>query len=222
MLDDTAELFGIDIVEVYDYSLDKAYNLIKDNTDYLDNISINEVKEIKFSSYKDIIILLRNGILLVNGKVKLENIKIIWSLSGTSIFAFSNDNIITCLVGESEATKFINSNNYKYKKIIITTLTMVALTYEKDIKVFKTLVDDVIDYNRYFDIDDIGYVEENEDIVVIKNDKVYSLFVKYDYSNDFPSVMVEGEIEVNKKVYVTDSNYMNYTENIIMLTDSNT
>lgn len=222
MLDDTAELFGIDIVEVYDYSLDKAYNLIKDNTDYLDNISINEVKEIKFSSYKDIIILLRNGILLVNGKVKLENIKTIWSLSGVSIFAFSYDNIITCLVGESEVTKFINNNNYKYKKIIITTLTMVALTYEKDIKVFKTLVDDVIDYNRYFDIDDIGYVEENEDIVVIKNDKVYSLFVKYDYSNDFPSVMVEGEIEVNKKVYVTDSNYMNYTENIIMLTDSNT
>lgn len=222
MLDDTAELFGIDIVEVYDYSLDKAYNLIKNNTDYLDNISINEVKEIKFSSHKDIIILLRNGTLLVNGKVKLENIKIIWSLSGTSIFAFSNDNIITCLVGESEAAKFINNNNYKYKKIIITTLTMVALTYEKDIKVFKTLVDDAIDYNRYFDIDDIGYVEENEDIVVIKNDKVYSLFVKYDYSNDYPSVMVEGEIEVNKKVYVTDSNYMNYTENIIMLTDSNT
>ncbi len=216
------ELFGIDIVEVYDYSLDKAYNLIKDNTDYLDNISIDEVKEIKFSSYKDIIILLRNGILLVNGKVKLENIKTIWALSGVSIFAFSNDNIITCLVGKSEATKFINNNNYQYKKIIITTLTMVALTHERDIKVFKTLVDDVIDYNRYFDIDDIGYVEENEDVVVIKNDKVYSLFVKYDYSNDFPSVMVEGEIEVNKKVYVTDSNYMNYTENIIMLTDSNT
>lgn len=185
------KLFGIDIMSLYNSDLDKAYNLIKCNTNYLDNITFDEVKEIKFSDEKDIIILLRNGKLLFNGNEKLDNIKTLGFMEGMCVFAFSNDNVITCLTGNWKATNFLNNNNYKYKKIFISTLLIVALTYESDIKVYG-LVDSAIDYKLYTDVEEIGYVEKNDDIVVIKNEKVYSLFVNYDYSNDKPDVIVEG------------------------------
>ena len=72
---DEIKLFAIDIVELYDYDLNRAYKFIVDNTDYLNYISIKEVKEIKFSYYKDIIILLKNGKLFLNGEQKLYNIR---------------------------------------------------------------------------------------------------------------------------------------------------
>lgn len=189
------KLFGVDIVKLYNYDLNKAYNLINDNTDYLVDIPIGEVKDIKFSSYKDIIILLNDGIVLLNGKKILDNIKMLGFMSGISIFAFSNDNIITCLTGEWNSTKFMNNNNYKYKKIIITPLVIVALTFENDIKLFGTLVDQVVDYHRFINIEDVGYVDENDDIVVIKDGKVYSLLNEYDYANEVPDVLVEGSLD---------------------------
>ena len=66
------KLFGVDIVKLYNYTLDKAYNFVKDNTDYLVDIDIDEVKDINFSAVKDIIILLKNGTVLVNGIKRLE------------------------------------------------------------------------------------------------------------------------------------------------------
>lgn len=187
-------LFGVDIVKLYDYDLHNAYDIVNDNTDYLKDVSIDEVKDIKFSCYKDVIILLNNGIVLLNGKNQLSNIKTLGLMSGLSIFAFSNDNVITCLTGVWDSTEFMNNNNYKYKKIIITPLIIVALTFEKDIRLFGTLCDNVIDYNRYVGVDDIGYVNEEHDIVVIKDGKVYSLFHENDYSNNKPKVLTAGDL----------------------------
>lgn len=51
------EMFGVDVVKLYNYDLNKAYDIVKQNTDYLKDISKEEVKEIKFSYFKDIIIL---------------------------------------------------------------------------------------------------------------------------------------------------------------------
>lgn len=208
MDEEKIKLFGIDIIKLYNYNLDKAYNIVKNNTSYLDNIYIDEVKEIKFSYYKDIIILLKDGVLLFNGKKKLENIKLLGFMSGISIFAFSNDNIITCLTGEWETTKFINNNDYKYRKIIITPLVIVALTYEKKVRLFGTIIDSVVDYNRYIDVEDIGYVEENDDIVVFKSNNVYSLLVGYDYSNNKPDVMIYGSLNEDVTILSRDDDVM--------------
>lgn len=188
-------LFGVDIVKLYDYDLNKAYDIVNNNTDYLKGLSIFDVKDIKFSCNKDVIILLHNGIVLLNGKNQLSNIKILGFMSRLSIFAFSNDNVITCLTGVWDSTEFMNNNNYKYKKIIITPLVVVALTFEKNIRLFGSLCDNVIDYSMFADVDDIGYVEENDDIVVIKDGKVYSLFHENDYSNEVPDVLVEGSTD---------------------------
>lgn len=189
------KLFGVDIVKLYNYTLDKAYNFVKDNTDYLVDIDIDEVKDINFSAVKDIIILLKNGTVLVNGIKRLENIKTLAFMSGLSIFAISNDHVITSLTGEDGLYNFINNDNYKYRKIIVTPLVIVALTHEKDIRLFGTLCDRVVDYQLYFNVDDIGYVEENDDIVIIKDGKVFSLFHEHDYSNEKPDVLVEGPLD---------------------------
>ena len=189
------KLFGVDIVKLYNYTLDKAYNFVKDNTDYLVDIDIDEVKDINFSAVKDIIILLKNGTVLVNGIKRLENIKTLAFMSGLSIFAISNDHVITCLTGEYGLNNFINNDNYKYRKIIVTPLVIVALTHERDIRLFGILCDHVVDYQLYFNVDDIGYVEENDDIVIIKDGKVFSLFHEHDYSNEKPDVLVEGPLD---------------------------
>ena len=189
------KLFGADIVKLYNYNLDKAYNFVKDNTDYLIDVPIEEVKNINFSAYKDIIILLRDGTVILNGNKCLTNIKTLAFISGLSIFAISNDHVITSLTGEDGLYNFINNDNYKYRKIIVTPLVIVALTHEKDIRLFGTLCDRVVDYQLYFNVDDIGYVEENDDIVIIKDGKVFSLFHEHDYSNEKPDVLVEGPLD---------------------------
>ena len=189
------KLFGVDIVKLYNYNLDKAYNFVKDNTDYLIDVPIEEVKNINFSAYKDIIILLRDGTVILNGNKCLTNIKTLAFISGLSIFAISNDHVITSLTGEDGLYNFINNDNYKYRKIIVTPLVIVALTHEKDIRLFGTLCDRVVDYQLYFNVDDIGYVEENDDIVIIKDCKVFSLFHEHDYSNEKPDVLVEGPLD---------------------------
>lgn len=189
------KLFGVDIVKLYNYNLDKAYNFVKDNTDYLIDVPIEEVKDINFSAYKDIIILLRDGTVILNGNKCLTNIKTLAFISGLSIFAISNDHVITSLTGEDGLYNFINNDNYKYRKIIVTPLVIVALTHEKDIRLFGTLCDRVVDYQLYFNVDDIGYVEENDDIVIIKDGKVFSLFHEHDYSNEKPDVLVEGPLD---------------------------
>ena len=189
------KLFGVNIVDLYNYNLDKAYNFVKDNTDYLVDISIDEVKDINFSATKDIIVLLRDGTVIINGKKNLNNIKSLAFMSGFSIFSISNDHVIICLTGNDEVSNYINNDNCKYRKIIVTPLVIVALTTDGDIRLFGTLCDQVVDYKLYFDLDDIGYVEDNDDIVVIKEGKVFSLFHQHDYSNEKPDVLVEGPLD---------------------------
>ena len=189
------KLFGVDIVKLYNYNLDKAYNFVKDNTDYLIDVPIEEVKDINFSAYKDIIILLRDGTVILNGNKCLTNIKTLAFMSGLSIFAISNDHVITSLTGEDGLYNFINNDNYKYRKIIVTPLVIVALSTDGDIRLFGTLCDQVVDYQLYFDLDDIGYVEENDDLIVIKDGKVFSLFHQHNYSNEKPDVLVEGPLD---------------------------
>ncbi len=189
---DSIQLYGVDITRLYNYDLEKAYTFVKENTDYLYNIYIDKVKNILFSVYKDIIILLNDGSLLLNGKKKLDNIKKIIFLSGLSIFAISNDNVIKCVTGNWESTKFLNANDYKYKKILYTPLVIVALNYDNDIRLYGTITDQAIDSKRLVSVDDIGYVEDNNDIVIIKENKVYSLFLEHDYADELPNIMVEG------------------------------
>lgn len=184
------KLFGKDIDVIYAFDLNTAYDFVNKNTNYLENITIDEVQEIKFSYYKDIIILLKNGVLIVNGEETSHNIKTLGIDGGMYVFSISNDNIITCLTGNWKTTQFINNHDYKYKKIVMVGLGVAALTHEGTIKYFGTFVDGFIDYTNFYDVEDIGYVEENEDIAIVKKDKIISLFTNEDYRNE--DVLLEG------------------------------
>lgn len=181
---DDVEIFGIDIIHAYALNKKDAYDLVNKNTKYLKDISINEVKDIKFSYYKDIIILLNDGRVFLNGKELFNNIKLLAFMSGVTIFAIGNNNEIINIIGTDCNTRFMCNNNYKYKKLIITSLVIVALNYNKEIKVYGTLVDSIIDYKNYFNIDDIGYIESLGEIVIMKDDKVISLFYSDEYNDD--------------------------------------
>lgn len=81
-----------------------------------------------------------------------------------------------------ENTDFINNTDYKYKTIITTSITtsisIVVLIYEKDIIVFGTMVDFIVDYKSYYDVYYIGYIENYNDVVVIKVTKfIFCLIV---------------------------------------------
>lgn len=190
------ELFGVDIDNLYLPELEVAYELVNNNTDYLKNIPIEDVKDIQFSSHKDIIILLKNGILLFNGEKRSENIKALAFVDTLEIFSISNDKVVTCLTGKNNyKKKFINDNDYKYKKVIQDGVGIYLLTYENTVKFFGTSIKNVINYDNFCNVVDMGYVKENDDIVVIKsNGKVKSLFMGDDYSNIETEIMVEGEL----------------------------
>lgn len=189
------ELFGVSIEVLFDYNLKQAYDFVKENTDYLDDILINDVRDIQFSLYGNVIILLSNGDVILDGNNVLSNIKLLSFRNGYVVFAISNDRIIRCLTSNIAHALFMNNYDSTYKKILVTPLVMVALTYENDIKFYGDILDTIIDYHRFMNIEDIGYVDENNDIVVIKDGLPYSLLYDHDYSNEVPDVLVDGELD---------------------------
>lgn len=182
-------IFGINLTTAYDLDLEKKYELVRTNTNYLKNTTIEEVKDIKFSIFKDIIILLKTNKVYVNGEEKADNIKYLHFVDGMSIFAIDNENRLFCLTASDNAPKLINNNDYRYKRIILTPLCIVALTYEKGVKCFGNFLDIFIDYNKFSEVEDIGYEESNDDIIVIKNNNIYSLFGNFEYSNSDSNII---------------------------------
>lgn len=188
------ELFGVPIEALFDYNLKQAYDFVKENADYLDDILINDVRDIQFSLYGNVIILLSNGDVILDGNNVLSNVKLLSFRNGYVILAISNDRIIRCLTSNIAHALFMNNYDSTYKKILVTPLVMVALTNDGDIKFYGDILDTTIDYHRFMNVEDIGYVEENTDIVVIKDGLPYSLLYEHDYFGEIPDVLVEGEL----------------------------
>lgn len=188
------ELFGVPIEALFDYNLKQAYDFVKENADYLDDILINDVRDIQFSLYGNVIILLSNGDVILDGNNVLSNVKLLSFRNGYVILAISNDRIIRCLTSNIAHALFMNNYDSTYKKILVTPLVMVALTNDGDIKFYGDILDTTIDYHRFMNVEDIGYVEKNNDIVVIKDGLPYSLLYEHDYFGEIPDVLVEGEL----------------------------
>lgn len=179
-MDDT-NFYGIDIVAAYDLELEKLYEIIKTNTKYLDEITKSDIKDIKITYHKDIIVLLKNDTVYLNGKELYKNIKTLIFMSGVNIFGISNDNEIISIVGSDNNTRFMTNNNYKYKKIISTPLLLVALNNEKEVRIYGCMLDFAINYKNFYNVDDIAYIEDEDDIVVLKDNKLISLLHNTDY-----------------------------------------
>ena len=91
-------IYGIDLNEFNScIDIQEEYEVIEKYTDYLKDISKDEVKDIKVSCYNEIVILLNDGTLFVNGKKKLDNIDMLHYINSHTICSISKDNIITAI-----------------------------------------------------------------------------------------------------------------------------
>lgn len=179
-MEDT-NFYGIDIVDAYDLKIEELYKIIKENTKYLDSIKKENIKNIKVTYYKETIVLLKNGQVYLNGKKLYDNIKEIIFMSGVNIFGISNDNQILAITGSDNNTRFMTNNNYKYKKIIYTPLVIVGLTYDNEVKMYGCMLDFAINYKNFFNVEDIAYIEDEDDVVVLKDNKIISLLHNTEY-----------------------------------------
>lgn len=171
--------FGIDMDEFHSsMNLESQYNVIAKYTDYLKNIPVDMVKTIEVSCYQEVVVLLKDGTAFINGKKILDDVKYITLIDIRTICAIGAEKTITCLTEKGRCGHdFINDNNYHYKKIVFTEFGIAALTHEKTVKYYGDFNFGAIDYSRFVDVDDIGLIGDSDDIIVVKGDKVYSLFL---------------------------------------------
>lgn len=179
-MEDT-DFYGVDIVDAYDLKVEELYKIIKENTKYLDNIKKEEIKDIKVNYYKEIVVLLKDGRVYLDGIEQYSNIKELIFMSGVNIFGISNENQIVSITGSDNNTRFMSNNNYKYKKIFRNPLVIVALNHEKEVKIFGCMLDFAINYKNFYDVDDIAYIEDEDEVVVLKGDKIISLLHNTQY-----------------------------------------
>lgn len=171
--------FGIDMDEFHScMDLEEQYNVIAKYTNYLKNIPVDMVKTIEVSCYQEVVVLLKDGTAFINGKKILDDVKYITLIDIRTICAIGAEKTITCLTKKGRCGHdFINDNNYHYKKIVFTEFGIAALTHEKTVKYYGDFEFGAIDYSRFVDVDDIGLIGDSDDIIVVKGDKVYSLFL---------------------------------------------
>lgn len=179
-MEDT-DFFGVDIVDAYDLKTEELYKIIKENTKYLDKIKKEDIKDIKVTYYKEIVVLLKDGTVYLDGIEQYSNIKEIIFMSGVNIFGISNENQIVSITGSDNNTRFMSNNNYKYKKIFRNPLVIAALNHEKEVKIYGCMLDFAINYKNFYDVDDIAYIEDEDDVVVLKKDKIISLLHNTEY-----------------------------------------
>ena len=71
---------------------------------------------------------------------------------------------------------FLNNNNYKYKKVLVTEFGIAALREDGVVVYFGDVVSSVIDHSHFINVEDIEYEDNTGGITVIKDGKSYSLF----------------------------------------------
>lgn len=174
-------LNGVLLTDLYNYDLNEAYEFVKKNTDYLKEIKKTEVKQIEFSYYKDIVILMNNGELFINNKLEDNNIKRIFFQDGTKMYTISNRNVIKQIISKTMLGIYMNNSDYEYKKILIDWCSMAALTFEGTVRCITPPLNVGIDSNRFINVDDlvktINSRTNDTEFVVKQNGKLYSLFI---------------------------------------------
>lgn len=160
--------------------VEEEYKVVSKYTNYLNNIELEQVKNIRVDCNYKTAILLHDGTFLINGKVELDNIKEIEIIDPCTIIAVSNDNVITGFSKKhSSKLATLNNNDYNYKKVLIGSLGVVALTHDGTVIYFGVRDISIIDPMRFINVDDINYVDYNvDDISCVDYDKF--IVKKYD------------------------------------------
>ena len=174
------------IIKIYSIEdKQKRLEYIKNNTNGLNGINIENVKQLETDYWNNVYTLLKNGDLYENGQIADIDIKSIYYLDGLNLYVITNDNKIIPLNREKEGWTnldyYLNNKNCSYKKIIIDTLYITALT--KEGRVIGTHSNPAglgIVPENFLDVEDIKLVEIGENITmpfIIKNNKEIQLYI---------------------------------------------
>lgn len=159
--------------------VEEEYKVVSKYTNYLNNIELEQVKNIRVDCNYKIAILLSDGTFFINGEFKLDNIKEIEIIDPFTIIAVSNDNVITGFSKKhSSKLATLNNNDYSYKKVLIGSLGVVALTHDGTVIYFGVRDISIIDPMRFINVDDINYADDHYDEFIVRKDDgtSYSLF----------------------------------------------
>lgn len=183
-------------------SLEESIKYIRqrDTGGTLRGIINNEIKDIKFDYTGTEFILLEDGRIISQNSTILSNVKALWMQSLYNIYAITNYNEIMCISNsKSNLSKYINSNNCRYQKIVYNVLSLVGLTDEGNIRAICTYENEFgIDVSRFENVEDIKSmidVENNIEYIMVKHmnsDKYIPLFVL----EEEPSKVVDFESKI--------------------------
>lgn len=167
--------FNEENIQIEPYSLEQELKNIKKYTNLLDNIDINEIKDlIKNDWKKEIYILFNNGDLYINGILEDTNIDRIFVIDDwvcKHIYSINRDNIIMPIIEENDWDDldfFLYNNNKPYKKLITDCAGIVGLTKENKVifvnyfEMVGVTADNLIDVENIFVKDDEIYIRKKE------------------------------------------------------------
>ena len=168
-----------DDLKIYNIDGIKRIFYIKKYTNGLNNINLKYVKQIETDYYNKVFVLLNNGNLYRDGDLIDNNICKIYMLDGMHLYKITEDNKIKPIYEDDimdNIDKYLNNEDYKYKKIISDPLYLVALTEEGTIKssVLSGIPIGIIPEN-FVGVDDI-FIKEDKPYI-IKQGKEISLYV---------------------------------------------
>ncbi len=148
---------------------------IKENTDVLDNINENDIKQIESDYYNSVYIVLKDGTLYKNKNIIKDNVNKLWFMSGYSIFAITNNNMVESITPQYGLNDYISG--IEYKKIVTSYLYILALTNDNKVKCISEDPTGIgIIPENFIDVEDILFKTELELPYVVKNGKEIPLF----------------------------------------------
>lgn len=148
---------------------------IKDNTDILDAINENDIKQIESDYYNSVYILLKDGTLYKNKRIIKYNVNKLWFMDGLCIFSIMNNNMVESITVQYDLNDYISG--IEYKKIATSHLYLLALTNDNKVKCISVDPTGIgIIPDNFIEVDDILFKTDLEIPYVVKNEKEISLF----------------------------------------------
>lgn len=171
--------------KIYNMPEEERMDYIRNFTNGLKDIDENDVKQIETDYYNKVFVLLNNGNLYIDGELIDNKIKQIYMLDGMRLYKISEENIIKPIYGDDifdDMDKYINNSNCSYKKVVTTTLNLVALTEEGQIKALCGISTGFgIEPENFKNVEDIVIIQETEDVEVpyiLKNNEYRPLYIE--------------------------------------------
>lgn len=163
-------------------SSDKIRKYIRENTDVLDGISDDDIKQIETDFYNSIYVLFKNGTLYKDRELIEDDVNRLWMLNGFNLFAIMSNNTIKSITSRNDLHEYIKDE--EYKKILTSTLYLVALTKDGKVKCIHGDPTGLgIIPDNFLNVDDVLIKTDLEIPYIKKAGKEMSLFVT-DFEED--------------------------------------